>query len=131
MILLLVGQLLTGLYARETQMRIDEGQTLGYSEAPREVELAVIDVSDPHFDQVVAIPEAALARGGTIQNPTLPFTIKIKRFFPNARLTMRSQDAARAAEPGHDGLWGECRRDRNSAHGEGRRARSERSGAWK
>ena len=47
-ILLLIGQLLTGLYARETQMRIDEGQTLGYSEAPREVELAVIDVSDPN-----------------------------------------------------------------------------------
>jgi hypothetical protein len=42
-ILLLIGQLLTGLFARETQMRIDEGQTLGYSEAPREVELAVID----------------------------------------------------------------------------------------
>src|SRR5450432_1186259 len=40
-ILLLLGQLLTGLFARETQMRIDEGQTLGYSEASREVELAV------------------------------------------------------------------------------------------
>jgi hypothetical protein len=71
-ILLLIGQLLTGLYARETQMRIDEGQTLGYSEAPRETELAVIDVSDPQFDQVVSIPEGALTRGGTIQNPTLP-----------------------------------------------------------
>ncbi len=91
-ILLLIGQLLTGLYARETQMRIDEGQTLGYAEAPREVELAVIDVSDPQYDQVVAIPEGALARGGTIQNPTLPFTINIKRYFPNARLTMRAQD---------------------------------------
>ena len=56
-ILLLIGQLLTGLFARETQMRIDEGQTLGYSEAPREVELAVIDKTDPNFDQVVAIPE--------------------------------------------------------------------------
>ena len=60
-ILLLLGQLLTGLFARETQMRIDEGQTLGYSEAPREVELAVIDATDPNFDQVVAIPEKILA----------------------------------------------------------------------
>lgn len=90
-ILLLIGQLLTGLYARETQMRIDEGQTLGYSEAPREVELAVIDVSDPQFDQVVSIPEGALAGRGTIQNPTLPFTIRIKRFLPNAQLVMRAQ----------------------------------------
>jgi hypothetical protein len=91
-ILLLVGQLLTGLFARETQMRIDEGQTLAYSEAPREVELALIDVSDTNFDQVVSIPEKALARGGTIQNATLPFTLRVRQFLPNSRLDMRSQD---------------------------------------
>ena len=91
-ILLLIGQLLTGLFARETQMRIDEGQTLGYSEAPREVELAVIDVTDPDFDQVVAIPEEVLARGSTIQSPTLPFTLNVRQFMGNARLTMRSQE---------------------------------------
>ncbi len=90
-ILLLIGQLLTGLFARETQMRIDEGQTAGYSEAPREVELAVIDKSDPKFDQVVAIPEAVLARGGTIQNPTLPFTLNIRQFMGNTHLAMRAQ----------------------------------------
>ncbi len=91
-VLLLIGQLLTGLYARETQMRIDEGETLGYSEAPREVELAVIDVSDPKFDQVVSIPEGALARQGTIQNPTLPFTLNVRRFLPNAHLAMRTHE---------------------------------------
>src|SRR5450432_121983 len=89
---LLLGQLLTGLFARETQMRIDEGQTLGYSEASREVELVVIDVSDPKSDQVVAIPEKVLARGGTIQNPTLPFTLNIRQFLPNSHLAMRSQE---------------------------------------
>ncbi|MGI8433058.1 MAG: cytochrome c biogenesis protein ResB [Chthoniobacterales bacterium] len=103
-ILLLIGQLLTGLFARETQMRLDEGQTLGYAEAPREVELAVIDVSDPSFDQVVAIPEGALERGGTIQNPTLPFTIKIRRFLPNARLTMRAQDPSAPASEATTGF---------------------------
>ncbi len=90
-ILLLIGQLLTGLFARETQMRIDEGQTLGYSEASREVELAVIDITNPEYDQVVAIPEKALERGGIIQNPTLPFTLNIRRFLPNSQVAMRSQ----------------------------------------
>lgn len=90
-ILLLIGQLLTGLFARETQMRIDEGQTLGYSEAPREVELAVIDVTDPQFDQVVSIPEKVLAAEGAIQNPTLPFTLRIRQFLPNSQIAMRSQ----------------------------------------
>jgi ResB-like family len=90
-ILLLIGQLLTGLFARETMMRMDEGQTLGYSEFPREVELAIIDSTNPDYDQVVAIPEKVLAREGTIQDPTLPFTLKIQHFFPNSRLAMRSQ----------------------------------------
>jgi hypothetical protein len=90
-ILLLIGQLLTGLFARETQMRIDEGQTAAFSEAPREVELAVIDVTDPNFDQVVAIPEQVLARNETIQNPTLPFTLNIRQFMGNAQLALRSQ----------------------------------------
>ena len=103
-ILLLVGQLLTGLFARETQMRIDEGQTLGYSEAPREVELAVIDRTDPNFDQVVAIPEKVLVRGGTIQNATLPFTIQIRQFFPNSRLAMRSQAPPAPPSPATAGL---------------------------
>ena len=91
-ILLLVGQLLTGVFANESQMRIDNGQTLSYSEASREVELAVIDGTHPDYDQVVAIPEGALARGGTIQSPALPFTLQIKRFLPNARLAMRAQE---------------------------------------
>jgi len=90
-ILLLIGQLLTGLFARETMMRMDEGQTLGYSEFPREVELAVIDTTNPDYDQVVAIPEQVLAREGTIQNPTLPFTLKVEHFFPNTRMVMRAQ----------------------------------------
>jgi len=96
-ILLLIGQLLTGLFARETQMRIDEGQTVAYSEAPREVELAVIDVTDPNFDQVVSIPEAILARGGTIQNPALPFTLNVRQFMGNAQFSLRTPE--RPARP--------------------------------
>jgi ResB-like family len=103
-ILLLLGQLLTGLFARETQMRIDEGQTLGYSEASREVELAVIDVSDPKFDQVVATPEKVLARGGTIQNPTLPFTLQIRQFLPNSQLVMRAQAPQAPPSPATTGF---------------------------
>ncbi len=103
-ILLLVGQLLTGLFARETQMRLDEGQTLGYSEAPREVELAVIDASSPEYDQVVAIPEAVLAHEGTIQNPHLPFTIKVQQFMPNSRLVMRSQAPEAPPSPATHGF---------------------------
>ena len=90
-ILLLIGQLLTGLFAHETQMRLDEGETLAYSEATGETELAVIDVTDPKYDQVVAIPEAVLANEGTIQQPTLPFTVKVVQFMGNTRMRPRAQ----------------------------------------
>ena len=103
-ILLIIGQLLTSLFARETQMRIDEGQTLGYSEAPRETELAVIDVTDPNFDQVVAIPEKVLARQGAIQNPTLPFTLNIQRFLANTQFVKRSDEPQAPPSPVTTGL---------------------------
>jgi len=92
-ILLLIGQLLTGLMAQESQLRIDEGETRAYSEAPRETELAVIDVTNPDYDQVVAIPEQVLAHAPRLQQPTLPFTLRIRRFLPNSHLVMRGQDS--------------------------------------
>jgi hypothetical protein len=103
-ILLLVGQLLTGIFAHETQMRLDNGQTLAYSESPRETELAVIDVTDPQYDQVVAIPENVLEAGGVIQQPTLPFTLKILQFMGNAKLATRAQDPGAPPSPATAGV---------------------------
>src|SRR4051812_25422859 len=90
-ILLLVGELLTGLFQNESQMRLDEGETKNYSESYRDVELAVLDTTDPKFNEVVAIPQAVLADGGTIQHPKLPFQVRIRDYYPNAMLQMRDQ----------------------------------------
>ena len=87
---MLAGGLFTDLFAVESHMRLSHGDTKNYSEDTRETELAVIDTTSPDYDQVVAIPEAILARGGTIQSPTLPFTIKVQQFMPNSRLVMRN-----------------------------------------
>ena len=103
-ILLLIGQLLTGLFAHETQMHLDAGQTLGYSEVTGKTELAVIDVTNPAFDQVVVIPEDVLARGGTIQQATLPFTLRIKQFMGNAQLVMRTQAPGAPPSPATTGI---------------------------
>ena len=91
LILLLVGELLTGLLAEESLMRIDEGQTKHYSESYRQYELALLDLTNPSYNEVVAIPETVLAETGTIQHPQLPFKVKIKDYFPNASLQRRSQ----------------------------------------
>ncbi len=90
-VFLLLGELFTGLFAKESMMRMDIGTAQTYSEAPRETELAVIDTSSKDDDLVVALPESLLARSGVIQPPAIPFALKIVKFLPNATLVMRAQ----------------------------------------
>lgn len=91
LILLLVGELLTGLFQKESQMRLDEGETKNYSESYRDVELALLDTTDPKFNAVVAIPQAVLSDGGGVQHPALPFQVRIRDYYPNAMLQMRDR----------------------------------------
>ena len=91
LILLLVGELLSGLWQEDFQMRLEEGQTKNYSESYRLIELAIVDTTDPNFDDVVAIPEAILARGEPVQNPKLPFRVVTKLYYPNSEAQPRAQ----------------------------------------
>src|ERR1700730_9470912 len=58
LIIMLAGGLFTDLFAVESHMRLERGDTRNYSEHLRLMQLAVIDTTDPEFDQVTAIPEA-------------------------------------------------------------------------
>jgi len=90
LILLLLGELVSGLVQRDYMMRLDEGETKNYAESNRNYELAVIDTTDPKFDDVVAIPSALLSRDAAIQTPKLPFRVVPKGYFPNSDVQMRS-----------------------------------------
>jgi hypothetical protein len=83
-ILLLGGQFLTEVFQVESQMRLETGDTKNYSEDSRKNELAVIDVTDPDKDRVVAIPESLLVKGGEIRTPQLPFALRVENFAPNS-----------------------------------------------
>ena len=98
LILLLLGELLTSLLQVESSMRIEEGATQHYSESYRINELAILDTTNPGFNEVVAIPEAVLSDGAAIQHPKLPFQIRIRDYYPNAALQMRDQPALSRAE---------------------------------
>jgi len=89
-ILLLAGQLATDMLAHESQIRFIEGQTKGYSESPRNYELAFTSDSGGSGEEVIAIPAHLLANGGDIQNPNLPFTIRVKRFWKNSDTSFRA-----------------------------------------
>ncbi|MES1194266.1 MAG: ResB protein required for cytochrome C biosynthesis, partial [Opitutus sp.] len=92
LIRLLVGELISGLLQVESQMRLEEGAPGShYSESYRLNELAVLDTTNPDYDEVVAIPEDLLADGGVIQHPKLPFQLRIRDYYPNAIVQMRDQ----------------------------------------
>jgi hypothetical protein len=97
LILLLLGQLGTDLLSRESSLHLREGQAKNYSETDREAEMVVIDATSPEFDKVVAIPQGVLMRRNSIQHSELPFTLRIKNFFPNSVVSNRSTNAVEAA----------------------------------
>jgi len=97
LVILLIGELLSGLWQEEYSLRLDEGQTRNYSESFRLSELALIDTTDAQFDDVYVVPEKLLARGKAVIHPPLPFRIVPKAYYPNASLQMR--DPATAQNP--------------------------------
>ncbi len=104
LILLLVGQLLTSVWQDEYQMRLDQGETKNYSESYRNIELAIVETTDPKWDDVIAIPEAPLARKESIQHPKLPFRIAITTYLPNATLQETAGGANAPTGPANQGV---------------------------
>src|SRR5437899_731995 len=91
LIIMLAGGLFTDLFAVESHMRLERGDTKNYSEDQRHMELAVIDTTDNDLDQVTAIPESVLRQNRTIVHWSLPFRIAVRNFYRNSRLQMLNE----------------------------------------
>jgi hypothetical protein len=98
LIIMLAGGLFTDLFAVESHMRLERGDTRNYSEDQRRTELAVIDTTDNDLDQVTTIPESVLKKNRTIDHWSLPFRIAVRNFYQNSRLRMLS-GAGNGARP--------------------------------
>lgn len=85
LIFLFIGQFATETLSIESYMAIEEGGSKNYSENSRKSELAVIDISDPAQDAVLAIPESILARQTELSHASLPFTLKIQNYNVNSQ----------------------------------------------
>ncbi len=91
LILLLAGEGVSLLMQRDSQMRIDVGQTRRFAESFHDYELAVTDATNSAYDEVVSIPSTLLTEDAPIQNPRLPFVLKPVAYFQNAILRARAQ----------------------------------------
>jgi hypothetical protein len=83
-LLMLLGEIFTGLLGREAQMVVNEGEIVNYSTFPREVELVVIRPDGDGEETVTAIPEARLKEGAEF--PLGGFSVKIVSFYPNCEI---------------------------------------------
>ena len=104
LVVLLLSELITGLFARETQMTLDEGVERSYSEQPRHAELVIVDSSSPERDRVSSISEASLASGTLVEHRTLPFRLKVQKFSQNSKIFLRAPFVTAAASSATRGL---------------------------
>jgi hypothetical protein len=86
LILLVLGEFMTGMYQVDTQLIFREGQTTNFLQSPRELELAVIDTTGPAHDEVYGVPERLLAREGEVEIPGTPLRLRVRRFYQNSEL---------------------------------------------
>ena len=109
LVVLLLSELITGLFARETQITLDEGASRFYSEAPRQAELVIVDSSSPEHDRVWSIAEKSLAVGNLIEHDTLPFRVKVHRYAQNSQLFLPTAFAETSAPLANRGIGAKLR----------------------
>lgn len=92
LILLLVGQLSTDMFSRETLMSFNEGETANYTVSPSITELVFITpAANGKGDDVISIPQSLLTHPGkVIHNAKLPFDIRVQAFYVNAAVRQRA-----------------------------------------
>ena len=100
LILLFLGEFVTGFFQVESQMAIDVGSTKNYAESLRDTELAVTDTSSDAFDEVFSFPQSAVRRGGDLTLARLPVTLRVKRYYPNSSMVPLAPGAEPMATTG-------------------------------
>lgn len=89
LVLLFVGEFVSGALQVDSSMPIEEGRTKNYSEDFRRMELAVVDESDPEFDDARLFPDSWLKARRELAHESLPFRLRVHAWHDNALLKRR------------------------------------------
>jgi ABC-type transport system involved in cytochrome c biogenesis permease subunit len=90
LIVMMLGELVTGLFAVEGNMTILEGKWSNFVETREKTELAIIDRFDPKVDNVVVVPGSLLRKGGRISHDSLPFDVEVVRYMVNSTAPVKA-----------------------------------------
>jgi hypothetical protein len=86
LIVLMLGELVTGLFAVEARMTIAQGESISFTEVSNATELAITDTSSSDADQVTAIPASLLKPGQVVRSELLPFDVEVVDYLKNSDL---------------------------------------------
>jgi len=93
-ILLLVGELITGLYQVEQKMTIGVGETVNFTDrsVPPDTELAIVADVDDKIQQEILIPQRLLKKNETIRDERLPCDLRVLEFSKNSMIAGASRN---------------------------------------
>ncbi|MFL5328851.1 MAG: cytochrome c biogenesis protein CcsA [Gemmataceae bacterium] len=103
-VLLLVGELITGLFQVEAKMTIAAGETVSYTDVAQRWELAFTAASDGATRKDILIPHSRLQTGVRIKAAELPVDVEVAEFAKNSTIyvtestdadTIQTQDGRR------------------------------------
>src|SRR5260370_1348332 len=86
LIILMLSELVTGLFAIEGNLTIEQNGSSNFIEEHRVTELAIVDPSDSKTDAVVVVPDRFLKKHDLIRHQELPVDIEVLRFMRNSEL---------------------------------------------
>jgi hypothetical protein len=116
MVLLMVGELITGLFAVESTMTIRTGETADFIDITREMEIAVLDRSDPKEDHYVLVPERMFSRPGVVRDEQLPFDLEVVEYWKNTAMKIsETRPEGQHVFPTAIGYWVQLDRQDESA----------------
>jgi ABC-type transport system involved in cytochrome c biogenesis permease subunit len=102
-LVLMTGELMTGLFAVEGQMTISAGGVSNVIKHRETPELAVTGPLESAPDDATVVSANRLRQGGVIQNDQLPFDVQVDEYLPNSLIARVQPGAANRATAG-DGL---------------------------
>ncbi|MFL2876580.1 MAG: cytochrome c biogenesis protein ResB [Pontiellaceae bacterium] len=105
-LLLLVGEFFTALFAVEATMTIREGETATFFDRSQQFELVLTDTSNSEVDRVTTIPQSILKPGKVVSVAALPFDLKVHARMSNSNRPVpldSVSDNLRAAYPQYTG----------------------------
>jgi hypothetical protein len=113
-VVMMCSEIVTGLFAVEGRMAIEQGGSSNFVEQSDKMELAIVDRSDPKTDDVVVVPGSLLKNGSQIADDQLPFDVDvIGSPLPGSSGSRQPGERRRRCSIHHAGTArGQCRRSR-------------------